>query len=374
MNIVDLLKDQLSGQVSKQIGGAVGINEADLSEVLAAGLPGLLGGLGKLATTNQGAGKIADAIGGIDSSLLGNLAGMVTGGTGKQGGGMLGNLLGGPMVDGLAASISKLTGVNAGIIKTVLGYLAPIILGAVGSTFGGSKPDANKLQKFFSKQQSNISGAMPAGFSLDSIPGFQSLASTGSSAPSHAAAPHKAPTGSTASKIFSPLLLIGALGGLVYYVMGQVPKPNAAPETPTIEAVAPAMTASAMTETELQATPKIDLGKMVPELPILGLDEIKTSVASMLDGLGDKLSSASDAASAEAMLPELSSYADKIGNISDSMIIIPEESKSMISGLIKSQLDKLDPMFEKFTSIPGIGNSVKAVIEKIKTTLLQMVG
>jgi hypothetical protein len=372
MNIVDLLKNQLSGQVAKQVGGAVGINEADLSKVLGAGLPGLLGGLGKLATTNQGAGKIADAIGGIDSSLLGNLAGMVTGSIGKQGGGMLGSLLGGTMVDGLAASISKLTGVNAGIIKTVLGYLAPMVLGTVGSTFGGSKPDANKLQKFFSEQQSNISAAMPAGFSLDSIPGFQSLASTGSPAPnhnpSHASAPHKAPTGSTASKIFSPLLLIGALGGLIYYVMNQVPQPKAAPELPTIEVTAPE------TKTEMPSIPKIDLGKIAPELPKFDLDGMKDKMTSMLDGLGSKLTSATDAASAEAILPDLSGYADQIGTLSESMKIIPAEGKSMISGLIKSQLDKLDPMFEKFTSIPGIGDSVKAAIEKIKTTLLQMVG
>jgi hypothetical protein len=372
MNIVDLLKDQLSGQVAKQVGGAVGINEADLSEVLGAGLPGLLGGLGKLATTNQGAGKIADAIGGIDSNLLGNLASMVTGASGKQGGGVLANLLGGPMVDGLAESISKLTGVNAGIIKTVLGYLAPVVLSAIGSAFGGTKPDAIKLQKFFSEQQSNISGAMPAGFSLDAIPGFQALASTGSSAPSHASAPHhaSAQSGSTASKIFSPLLLIGGLGGLIYYVMGQVPQPGTSPETPKVEATAPAMT-----EAEAAPSmPKIDLGEIVPELPRFDLKGMTEKLTSTLDNLGNKLSNATDAASAEAVLPDLSGYADQLGTLSESMKVIPAEGKSVISGLVKSQLDKLDPMFEKFTSIPGIGDSVKVVIETIKTALLQMVG
>ncbi len=372
MNIVDLLKDQLSGQVAKQVGGAVGINEADLSKVLGAGLPGLLGGLGKLATTNQGAGKIADAIGGIDSSLLGNLASMVTGASGKQDGGALGNLLGGPMIDGLAASISKLTGVNAGIIKTVLGYLAPVVLSAIGSAFGGSKPDANKLQKFFSEQQSNISGAMPAGFSLDAIPGFQALASAGSSAPSHASAPQhaSAPSGSTASKIFSPLLLIGGLGGLIYYVMGQVPQPNAAPEKPMVEATAPAMTEAEPSP----SIPKIDLEKVVPELPRFDLKGMQEKLTSTLDNLGNKLSGATDAASAEAALPDLSGYAEQLGTMSESMKIIPAEAKPLFSDLIKSQLDKLDPMFEKFTSIPGIGDSVKAIVEKIKTTLLQMVG
>jgi hypothetical protein len=268
------------------------------------------------------------------------------------------------MVDGLAAAISKMTGVNSGIIKTVLGYLAPVVLGYLGSSFGGVKPTADGLKKLFSEQKSNISSAMPSGFSLDSIPGFQSLASTGSAVSSHSAPPQ----GSVASKIFSPLLLLGGLGSLIYYVIGQVPPPQATPEAPAIEAMAPAAPA-----VETPVIPKLDLSKIVPKLPV-DMEGMKTKMTGMFDALSSKLSAATDAASADAMLPDLTGYADQLGTISASMKVIPAEGRSMISGLIKSQLDKLDPMFEKFTSIPGIGDSVKAVIEKIKTALLQIMG
>jgi len=374
MNIVDLLKDQLSGQVAKQLGGSVGVNETDLSKVLGAGLPGLLGGLGKLASSKQGAGKIADAIGGMDSSLFGNLAGMLTGGLGKQGGGMLGNLFGSQMVDGLAASISKLTGINAGIVKTVLGYLAPIVLGSIGSTLGGSKPSAAGMMKLFDDQKSNIAGAMPSGFSLDSIPGFQALSSSSSPSPSTSAAPPPA----SGNKFLVPAILLAAIGGLIYYVVGQVPKPADKLTEPAPAMTAPAMSGPAMTAPaalpELPKLPSVDADKMLPELPEFDLSGLQTKVTSMLDGLGGKLSGATDAASAEEILPDLTGYAEQIGTVSESLKVLPKEAQSSIGNLIKSQLEKLDPIFEKFTSIPGIGDSVKAVIEQIKTALLQMVG
>ncbi len=70
MNIVDLIKDQLGGEVSKSLGGLTGIGEGDLSKILSSALPGLLSGLGSMASSKSGAGKIADAIGGLDSGRL----------------------------------------------------------------------------------------------------------------------------------------------------------------------------------------------------------------------------------------------------------------------------------------------------------------
>lgn len=46
MNIVDLIKQQLAGEVTKKLGGMSGIGEADLQKVIGAGLPSLLSGLG----------------------------------------------------------------------------------------------------------------------------------------------------------------------------------------------------------------------------------------------------------------------------------------------------------------------------------------
>ena len=77
MNLVDLIKQQLVGEVGKKFGSMTGMGDADLQKTVGAAIPGLLSGLGAVASTKQGAGKIADAIGGMDSSLFGNLAGML---------------------------------------------------------------------------------------------------------------------------------------------------------------------------------------------------------------------------------------------------------------------------------------------------------
>ena len=79
MNIVDLVKDQLTSQVLGSLGSLVGTNEAQTKAATAAAVPAMLGGLAKLAGTSQGAGQLANALGGLDLGMLGNLAGVLGG-------------------------------------------------------------------------------------------------------------------------------------------------------------------------------------------------------------------------------------------------------------------------------------------------------
>jgi len=186
MNLVDVIKQQLAGEVGKKLSGMAGISEGDLQKTIGVALPGLLSGLGSVASTKQGAEKVANAIGGLDSSMFGNLASMVGGGALQKGGSMLGNLLGGGVVDGLAAAIAKTTGISQALIKTALGYLVPLVLGSIGSSFKGGKIDANGISKLFSEQKQNIAASVPAGLNLDSISGFKALSNAGSAAVSAA--------------------------------------------------------------------------------------------------------------------------------------------------------------------------------------------
>ena len=62
MNLVDLVKDQLTSQVLGSLGSLVGTNESQTKAATAAAVPALLGGLSKLAGTAQGAGQIANAL------------------------------------------------------------------------------------------------------------------------------------------------------------------------------------------------------------------------------------------------------------------------------------------------------------------------
>jgi hypothetical protein len=378
MNIVDILKQQLGGEVAKQLGGMAGASEGDLTKILGAGLPGLLSGLGSLASSKEGAGKIADAIGGLDSSLFGNLAGMLGGETASKGGSMLGNLFGAGMVDNLAGGISKFTGVNAGIVKMVLGYLTPMILGAVGKSFGGSKVDASSITRMFSEQKSNIAAALPSGFSMNSIQGFSSLANP-TSAPRLPAPQPAAPSGGI-GKLILPVIAIAALAGLYFYWNNaqKAAKEAADGAAAMVEEAAKDMSSKAddLAKKAIESGEKMvkEAAEKMPSLPGVDLDAIKGQFSEMFDGMAGKLGDVTDAAGAEQILPDLKGYASKLDGLSTAVSALPAEGKSMIVDLIKSQMDKLNPILEKLTGIPGIGETVLQVIDQIKDKLKLMVG
>jgi len=374
MNIVDVLKQQLGGEVAKKLGGMAGVSEGDLAKILGSALPVLLSGLGSMASSKEGAGKIADAISGMDSSLFGNLAGMLGGAAASKGGSTLGNLFGAGLVDNLSGAISKFTGVNAGIVKMVLGYLTPVILGAVGKSFGGSKVDGSGISRLFSEQKSNIAASLPSGFSLISIQGFGSLANAGSS-PRLPAPQPAAPSGGGLGKLLLPVIAIAALAGLYFYWSNtqKAAKEAADGAASMVKETDGATGEMASKASDATKSMKDAVGGL-PSLPGLDLDSIKGQFTSMFDGMAGKLGGVTDAAGAEELLPDLKDYASKLDGLSTTVSALPAEGKSMVIDLIKSQLDRINPILEKFTGISGLSETVLQVIEQIKDKLKSLVG
>ena len=169
MNLVDLVTSQLTGDVLGKLAGLTGTNEAQTRSATSAAVPALLSAFGKLASTNSGASTLASSLGGLDLKTLGNLAGLLGGsqasGLGSIGGSLLSSLLGNNL-GSLVGTIASFAGMQPGIMKTLLTYLAPIVLGTVANSFKGAKPDAAGLMRLFSEQQDNIKAALPRGLSL----------------------------------------------------------------------------------------------------------------------------------------------------------------------------------------------------------------
>ena len=72
---------------------------------------------------------------------------------------------GGNNLSSLVGALASFAGMQPGIMKTLLTYLAPIVLGMIAKQFTG-RPDAAGVSRLFSEQAANIRGAMPRGFSL----------------------------------------------------------------------------------------------------------------------------------------------------------------------------------------------------------------
>ena len=225
MNLVDLIAGQLSsGDVLGKLGGLIGANESQTKSATSAAVPALLNVFSKLASTNSGADQLAKAMGGLDLGMLGNLAGALGGsqasGIGSLGGNLLGSLLGGGNnMSSLVGALASFAGMQPGIMKTLLTYLAPIVLGMVAKQFTG-KPDAAGISRLFSEQSANIRGGLPKGFSL---PDLALGAVSGGGRPSEPARSHGHTHAEEKAGMpgwLLPLLVLGALG-LGYYLWNQ---------------------------------------------------------------------------------------------------------------------------------------------------------
>ncbi|MEQ1830008.1 MAG: DUF937 domain-containing protein [Pirellula sp.] len=373
MNVVDMIKSQLAGEVGKKLGGMLGANESDMGKILSAGLPSVLSGLGTIASSKSGADKLADAVGKMDSSSFGDLGKMLGSNAMSSGGGMLSSLMGGSLVDGIAAAISKYTGINVSMVKMALGYLTPMVLGSVGSTFKGGKVDGAGISKLFSEQKSNIASSMPSGFSLDSVPGFQALAGNVANKAQQATKQVAEEAQSGLGKLLIPAAILGALVLAAVFFLNRKPadvindvKNQASAATNS----AAGMVDKAKDAVSNTASDAVDAAKKA----LGGADSMKTGMTDMMDGLFSKLEGVKDAAGAEEILPTLKDSLGKLEGMATGVSALPAEGKSMISTLIKSQLDKLNPLIEKISAIPGIGDAIKQVLIQLKDKLASMVG
>ena len=170
MNIVNMAMSYLGPTIVNKIASSLGINNTIVNGLISAALPSLLGGLTGSSRSGSGAGALFDAVkdmawGGSDENVLesaldgGNVADFT-----KGGGSMLGGLLGGNMMDGLAGALGRSQGVTQDQAGSLLGMLGPVVLGSLKDRVQSDGLDAAGLAGFLNDQKGNIAQAMPANF------------------------------------------------------------------------------------------------------------------------------------------------------------------------------------------------------------------
>ena len=155
------LAQQFSGDTIGQIAGLVGASQEDTGRAVAASLPMLLGSLVGEAQQPEGQNALFGALDNDhDGSIMDSLGSLLGGGyasrvLGADGGRILGHVLGGrqPAVENAVAQSS---GLQASLIKKLLPYLAPIVMGYIGKKLRGDGLDAGGLGSVLGGEQSRI--------------------------------------------------------------------------------------------------------------------------------------------------------------------------------------------------------------------------
>jgi len=371
MNIVDLVTSQLTGDVLGKLAGLTGTNEAQTRSATTAAVPALLTAFAKLASTNSGASTLATSLGGLDLKTLGNLAGLLGGGQasglGSIGGSLLSSLLGNNL-GGLVGTIASFAGMQPGIMKTLLTYLAPIVLGTVANSFKGAKPDAAGLTRLFSEQQDNIKAALPRGLSLADF-------DTTSASPRRAEETrgvHRHEEPASAFPSWLPLLLLPLLG-LVGWALW--PKPAPAPRAVVVNETVRREGPLVVDRTEtVEMEGKKVVADVVEETIALApgvADALKmgTDLTGLFGSLGKVLGGVTNEDSARAAIPQLTEFAPVLESLQKSTVALPEAGRSTIAEMVLKNMGGLQKVIDTVMAIPGVkeilGPTVTPMIETL---------
>jgi hypothetical protein len=332
MNLVEQIKNQLTNGALAQLSSLIGASEGETRSAVGAAVPAVLSALSNMASSG-GAQKLASAVGHFETGSLGHLSHMLTtqpSAVLEQGNGILHSLFGSsPVISGIVSALSRFAGIGPGSGQKLLGYLMPLVLGAIAGRFTGKGVNAQGLVGLLADQKANIANALPSGFSLADVPGL----ATGREA-ARAVAGAAQPATATIGRWLLPVLGVIALAALLWWYFSSQ-----------------------------SATSK------VPEVA-----QVTTDLTGTFKSLTDSLAGIKDAASAEAALPKLKELDGKLDGMKALVNKLPEAGKSKITDLIKASMGKVEDQFAKLLWIPGVGDKISPTVDGIMGKLAALGG
>ncbi|MFT6336446.1 MAG: outer membrane protein OmpA-like peptidoglycan-associated protein [Halioglobus sp.] len=166
INLLDMLKDQVTGSLAKQASGFLGESEDNVSSALGGIFPVILGAAVDKASKPSEASEIMDMIGGLDMGMLGDIGGLFGGGASSvnglinSGGGIVESLLGDKM-GGIVSMTSKMSGLKSGSSSSLMKMAAPFLMGIIGNQVSGK--GLGFLTDMLMGQKDHVAAALPSG-------------------------------------------------------------------------------------------------------------------------------------------------------------------------------------------------------------------
>lgn len=331
MSIVDIIKDQLSGDLIGKLSAAVGESEEKTTAAAGAAVPAVLSSLANMVLSGKGLESLLEAIRGYDgfnpAEPLPPPAGDPADAD-APGGDILGSLLGFNL-SALVGILSRFSGVGATVIRSLLGYLGPIILSAVAAQLkakGGLTP-AN-LTSFLAAEKPSITAALPHGLSLADLPSIPGV-------------PTSVPTPSTSQSGMPPWLIpamiVGFLALAAYFTFMAPP-----PEDPAPGAI--------------RSAPK-------------SADELARTLSDTYAGANRILARVTDPATAEAAAPAIEALNTLLDNLKVSSGYFQDDARTAIAEVTRKHLDPLRSIVGKVLEIPGVAEKLRPTLEVLLARL-----
>lgn len=393
-NIVDLVKDQVGDQLIGVLSGALGAGTDQTNGALAGALPSLLSGITNAASTPKGAVDLFNATQEQDNNMLGDIGNLLGGDKAHEisnsGNSLLSNLLGEGALGQLAGVVASVAGVSRGNSNSLLGMLAPIIIGVIKNKVMEGGLNAGSLSNLLSDQKDNINAAMPQAFSdqLQSAGFFDSItpdALSSTSAGASTAEPASSPAAPAATveksgggimKWALPLVAVLGLGwfGMQYMNQQAADKANAQAEA-AAQAAADKAEAVKLQAEEAKQQAADALNAAQEAMPAgIDLGKISGGLEGVFGSAGEALSGITDLESAQSAIPSLEDAAGKLSGLNDVIVRLPDAAKGPIAAIVQNGMGTIQPLIDKVSAIPGVGAIIEPVIAPIVEMLNGLAG
>ena len=356
-NLVSLVMQFLTPEVIGRVATTLGLDRTLVQSAINAAVPGLLAGLSGVATQPGGPQKLVEAAK-QETGTLGKFADMLGGGGQssfiERGSQLLASLLGARDQSALVGAIGQFAGLGQGKSGSLLGMLAPIVMGTIAQHQSPRGLEASGIANLFASQKDNIAAALPADFGK-LLGGTDLLNSLGGAARSAASAGTQATraAGSAASTVgqrtsaaaftsynwlywFIPIVAIAAL--LVYFF------------TKPAEQVA-------------------QQGSTIAQNLMVGGIDVNKQITDSIATLRSTLGGVTDAASAQAALPKLRDITAQIDQVDGLGGQMTPEQRKLAAGIVSPLAPTLNQLFDKVLAIPGVSEVLKPTIDLLKTKL-----
>jgi hypothetical protein len=166
-NLVSSVMQFLTPDMVARIARTLGIDPDVAQKVVSAAVPSILASFAGLAAKPAGAQQLSETVQQQRPDMLSQITSLIGGPDQKAiadtGSGLLSTLLGGSGLNGLVSAMSIFAGINQNASKSVLGLIAPMVVGALGQQQRSGGLDANGLANLLSSQKDQITAAMPSG-------------------------------------------------------------------------------------------------------------------------------------------------------------------------------------------------------------------
>ncbi len=376
MNLVDMIKDQVTSEITGKLASMIGGGEAEAKSALGAAIPGLLSAFSGMAATESGASKLASAFNSVDSGTLDNITSLITKEpeqAASKGGDLLGSLLGGGAMTALVGTLVKFLASNPAVMKKVLGFAAPFVMNAIFKQFQGKPATAAGLTSLFNSQKSNIASAIPSGLSLADVPGWgqagnvaREMGATARNVGRDVERTARAAqdSGSSLMKSLIPIAALALLGFLAWRFFSR----PAADQAEVVQANREVLEAP-VTDYEVQrpvqeAQVPVDNTAALPDLT-----KFSTDLGGMFTSITDSLNGITDEATAVAALPKLGEYSTQIDNLAAIRDQLPQAGRAAVTQMANEQLGPLQALIKKVLAIPGVQQTLEPVLNQIVTKL-----